>query len=80
MIEIKAKDGTGISITIKGRTDEIINDFYNIVSALTVGMMRDVESQKVRKKIAERMYLAFKAGMEYGVKAVEQEGEQHEGA
>jgi hypothetical protein len=74
MIEIKVNDGTGTTITIKGRTEEIINDFSNIVNALTVCMMRDVESQKARKKIAEMMYLAFKAGMEHGVKAVEQEG------
>lgn len=74
MIEIKVKDETGTNITIKGRTDEIINDFSNIVSAVTIGMMRDVESQKARKKIAEMMYLAFKAGMEHGVKAAEQEG------
>lgn len=78
MIEIKVNAGTGNAITIKGRTDEIINDFSNIVSAVTIGMMRDAESQNERKKIAEMMYIAFKAGMEHGVKAVEQEGKQHE--
>lgn len=74
MIEVKTIKGSGTSMSIKGSTEEVLNDFSNIVSGLTIATMREVESQKVRKKIAEMMYLAFKAGMEHGVKAVEQEG------